>query len=214
MSKTIGVAIMAAGNSTRMGTQKLLLPIKGKPMIEHVIRTVLQIPWSQIVVICNHETTHPVQDILCSLTTTETDEVLSLHMKTNQPLSIHTVSSHEKSTSVKIATESFDPHIDGYLFIQGDQPFIDKDILLAIQNLFDSMNDKERNTIIAPVFAGERQSPVLFGAGWRKELMDLQGDLGGRALMHMAQSFVYELPWHDHKCFVDIDTEIEYHHWK
>ncbi len=37
----IGAIVLAAGRSRRMGTQKLLLPLRGQPMIAHVVSRAL-----------------------------------------------------------------------------------------------------------------------------------------------------------------------------
>src|ERR1041385_2820336 len=38
----IGAVVLAAGRSTRMGTQKLLLPWRGKPIIAHIVDELLE----------------------------------------------------------------------------------------------------------------------------------------------------------------------------
>ena len=40
MSVSIGAVVLAAGMAVRMGRQKLLLPLDGKPMLTHVLEVV------------------------------------------------------------------------------------------------------------------------------------------------------------------------------
>ncbi|WP_404980480.1 NTP transferase domain-containing protein, partial [Candidatus Hadarchaeum sp.] len=49
----IGAVILGAGESRRMGTQKLLLEIKGRPMLEWVIDSFKKVV-DEIVVVLGH----------------------------------------------------------------------------------------------------------------------------------------------------------------
>ncbi len=52
----IGVVILAAGASRRMGTQKLHLPIWGKPVLQHVIDAAIASAPEEIVVVTSDAT--------------------------------------------------------------------------------------------------------------------------------------------------------------
>ena len=47
--------VLAAGQSRRMGTQKLLLPWEGQPVIVHVVDELLRSPVDQIFVVIGEE---------------------------------------------------------------------------------------------------------------------------------------------------------------
>ncbi|RMI19354.1 MAG: hypothetical protein D6681_03025, partial [Calditrichaeota bacterium] len=48
--------ILAAGFSRRMkGTNKLLLPFRGKTVLETTVETVLEIPFREVVVVTGHD---------------------------------------------------------------------------------------------------------------------------------------------------------------
>lgn len=53
-STGITIAINAGGKSSRMGTDKALVPLAGKPMIEHVLARVVQINAFHTFLITNH----------------------------------------------------------------------------------------------------------------------------------------------------------------
>ena len=50
----LSIAIMAGGKSTRMGSDKALIPFRGKPMITHVIEQVRDLS-SRIVIVTNEQ---------------------------------------------------------------------------------------------------------------------------------------------------------------
>ena len=51
----VGAVILAAGASSRMGTNKLVLPVEGEPMVHRTVRRVLDAGYSPIVVVTGHE---------------------------------------------------------------------------------------------------------------------------------------------------------------
>ena len=51
MSVSIGAVVLAAGMAVRMGRQKLLLPLDGKPMLAHVLEVVAAVPFASRVVV-------------------------------------------------------------------------------------------------------------------------------------------------------------------
>lgn len=51
MSNRIGAVILAAGTASRMGRQKLLLPLAGQPLLSHVLGVVRKFPWADCIAI-------------------------------------------------------------------------------------------------------------------------------------------------------------------
>lgn len=51
----IGAVVLAAGASRRMGTNKLLLPVNGEPMVRRTVRRVIDAGCSPVVVVTGHE---------------------------------------------------------------------------------------------------------------------------------------------------------------
>jgi molybdenum cofactor cytidylyltransferase len=62
--------------------------------------------------------------------------------------------------------------------------------------------------IAAPSINGRRSNPVLFDRDTFADLLDLSGDIGGRALFSKYQ--VSWLPWVDATSAIDIDTPDDY----
>jgi molybdenum cofactor cytidylyltransferase len=51
----IAAIVPAAGMSTRMGRNKLLLPFKGKPLIVHAVETLLASKIEEVIVVLGNE---------------------------------------------------------------------------------------------------------------------------------------------------------------
>ena len=51
----ISVLVLAAGASTRMGRPKLLLPLAGRPIVQHVVDAALDTPAGEVLVVLGPE---------------------------------------------------------------------------------------------------------------------------------------------------------------
>src|SRR5262245_39820756 len=51
----VAAVVLAAGRSTRMGTQKLLLPLDGEPIVRRTVRQVCEAGFDEVVVIVGYE---------------------------------------------------------------------------------------------------------------------------------------------------------------
>ena len=58
--------------------------------------------------------------------------------------------------------------------------------------------------IVAPMVIDRRANPVLFDRATFPDLLELEGDVGGRALFYKYR--VEYLPWHDDRLLLDVDT--------
>jgi molybdenum cofactor cytidylyltransferase len=53
----IGAVVLAAGASTRMGANKLLLPVEGEPMVHRTVRRAIDAGCDPVVVVTGHDAT-------------------------------------------------------------------------------------------------------------------------------------------------------------
>jgi molybdenum cofactor cytidylyltransferase len=67
----------------------------------------------------------------------------------------------------------------------------------------------ELQPIVAPlVMMEQRSNPVLFDRATFPDLLQLEGDVGGRAIFSKYR--VEFMPWHDDRLLLDVDTEDDY----
>ncbi len=192
MKAAIGAVILAAGSASRMGRQKLLLPLAERPLLAHVLGTVQELPWAACVAVIGEPETELSQ--ICH--SYHISPVFNANRQSGQ------------ASSVKLALQMLPRQLDGILFLLGDQPLVSTALINAVVAQFEqAASDK---TIIVPCYQGQRCSPVLFGAHWRSSLAGLQGDTGGRQIIRNQTEWVIELSWPDPMPFYDADTWDEY----
>ncbi len=178
-----------------MGEQKLLLPLRGKPVLQWVLENVLASDVAEVVcVVRNLESLPPRISI-------RDEKMFWL---------INLAADRGQSTSAIAGLWAIDPNSEGALFVVGDQPMIRADIINALIERF------ERTTalIVAPGCKGQTRNPVLFRREIFPELLELSGDRGGRALIEKHKDRTAIVEWQDELSFVDLDVREDYERLK
>lgn len=184
---TITAIIMASGYSKRMGKDKLLLEYSGQTFIERTINTVSKCSFMEIILVARE---HKV------LSFGEGKDILVVENK-NADKGI--------SESIKLGVSNAE-NTDGYMFFTADQPFLEASM---IENLIQQFNDNPQNIII-PVFEGKRGNPVIFPSRLKTEFLELEGDIGGKAIIEKHKDIVKLIEISDSLSLVDVDTEESY----
>lgn len=180
--------IMASGFSRRMEDEKLLLKINGLPMVEHVIKSAHSSLIDEIILIYRRDGVKAVGKRYGVKT------VLNPHPEKGQSEAIKLGIAHALSES------------DGYMFFVGDQPYLSH---ATINRLIEFFN-RDKKSIIVPVYNGSRKNPVIFPAFLKKELLALEGDCGGRKLAERMESLVKLVSIESDLEGTDIDTREVY----
>jgi molybdenum cofactor cytidylyltransferase len=180
--------ILASGFSRRMNREKLILPVEGVPMLERVIR---------------------------AATASDLDEVLLVYKKNviralGQKyglLLVHNPHPEDgQSAAVKAGVKHAHQESLGFMFLVGDQPFLSMATINRLMSVFNT--DKSR--IVVPVYGTRRGNPVIFPSSLKQDLLLLEGDQGGRALMEKLQSRISLVPIPDEKEAMDVDSAEAY----
>ena len=91
----------------------------------------------------------------------------------------------------------------------GDQPAVDS---RTINRLVEEFQRSSRG-IIVPAYRGRRGNPVLLAATYKKELLALEGDIGGREVIAHHPDDVREVAVDSPGVVTDIDTPEDYRSW-
>jgi molybdenum cofactor cytidylyltransferase len=102
------------------------------------------------------------------------------------------------SLAAGIARES---QARGWVIALADMPNVRTETIRAI-----ATSVIERDSIVVPVYAGERGHPVGFSRRYRNELAQLSGDSGAKSVLQAHPSEVYRLAVDDPGIVLDIDT--------
>jgi molybdenum cofactor cytidylyltransferase len=183
----IAAIVLAAGRSSRMGSvNKLLEIIDGKPIIAYIVETAL------------------ASGAVCPVivvTGFEADRVAAALRGLDVTIVNNPDFEQGLSTSLRAGLAALPPDCDGALILLGDMPRIEPSDIAALIAAV-----KDRNTICVPINDGKVGNPILWGAAYFPEMMQLTGDSGAKQLLAKQPSSVVEVPIASDRIFTDIDT--------
>jgi molybdenum cofactor cytidylyltransferase len=177
--------ILAAGASSRFGEAKQLLDWHGQPFVRAVARTALEAGLSPVIVITGANS----ERVESAVRDLDVKVIHNSDWKTGQASSI-------KAGTLALQNVS----AGGAVFLLADQPQITTSVLRALVET----HAEKLFSIVAPMVMDQRANPVLFDRITFKDLMSIEGDVGGRAIFHKHR--VEYLPWHDDRLLLDVDT--------
>ncbi len=189
--QTVAAIILAAGRSSRMGSHKLLLPYRGRPMVSWVLAAACASQADPVIVVLGHEAER-VEGAL---------QADGAFLTVRNPRYAEGM-----STSLKVGLAAAPQEAAGALILLGDQPLITPQIIDAM--IAESARAPE--AIVAASYRGRRGNPVLFPRRYFAELEAISGDEGGRSVLARARERVRLLEIDDALAGRDIDTPQEY----
>ncbi len=183
----IAALLLAAGKSSRMGENKMLAEVDGRPMVARTAQRLLASRARPIVAVVGNRAG-------------EVDAALG-------KLPVERVTNPDfaegLSTSLKRGLTALPADVDGVVVCLGDMPLIagrDIDRLIA------AFNPLEGRAIIVPARRGRRGNPILWARQFFAEMMALSGDQGARKLIEEHADLVAEVEMENDAIFIDIDT--------
>jgi molybdenum cofactor cytidylyltransferase len=186
--QTAGI-ILAAGQSARFGQPKQLLDWKGKPFVRQVAETALHAGLWPVVVVTGSR----AADVESALDGLPVEIVRNEDWQSGQ------------GSSIAAGVRSLPKNIGAGIFLLADQPQIPADVIRALTE----SHAQNLPVVLAPLVLEEkRANPVLFDRVAFPDLLQLTGDVGGRALF--GKYHIEYLPWHDDALLLDVDTPEDY----
>ncbi|MBI2357652.1 MAG: nucleotidyltransferase family protein [Deltaproteobacteria bacterium] len=178
-----------------MGQQKLFLDFRGKPVLQWVLEAAMASALDEIVCV--------VRDL------EEAKKKVSLeHPKLRWVIN---EKAHEgQGTSIIAGLKAIDARSEAALFLVGDQPMIQSEVINGLIELF----RKNSKLIVVPTFHGQARNPVLFHRDLFPEILQLTGDRGARALIEKYREKSAFLEWPEESPFLDLDTWDDYERLK
>jgi molybdenum cofactor cytidylyltransferase len=187
--KRVKAVILAAGESSRMGRPKLLLPWKNTTVLGQTIRNVRE------------------SDVFDSLVITgaEADAIARIAREMGVPaLFNEKYATAEMLSSLQTAVAMLPEDIDAVLVVLGDQPLVEP----AVINQILSAYWRGEGEIIAPRYRSRRGNPVLIGRRYFKELLSLPPGSAPRDLLRKYP--VYSVEVASQSILLDIDKPSDY----
>ena len=189
--KTIPVVILAAGESSRMGQPKQLLPYKGKTLLQHAIHTASEAELSPIIVVLGAFR----EEILPAIQDHPVEILVNPNWKEGM------------GSSVRTGIQYVQNHIHGVkscLFMLCDQPLLTP---IHLKNLVDSQKG-ESGGIVATLYQEVTGVPMIFSEKFFPVLARAEGAIGARKLIKSFPDEISVVPFEG--ASQDVDTPEDY----
>jgi len=180
--------VLAAGTSSRMGRNKLIESVHGKPLVRRAVDAALASRLDPILVVTGHE----AEEIAAALRGTPVGFVHNSDYREGL------------STSLRSGVAAVPEDCDGAMILLGDMPGISATL---IDRLITEFDPSRGHAICVASARGQLGHPVLWSRSFFEDLAALSGDKGARALLdaNVGQSVSIEAG--DDAPLTDIDTQ-------
>ena len=186
----ICAVVLAAGESQRMGSQKLLLPFGGKTVIGHVVDELRGSDIEAVYVVVGHQGKRISDELSGRAVTIVTNPDYKRGML----------------SSVRCGLQALPQECETVLVALGDQPAITSELVNVMVQAFSS-TDKG---ILVPMYQGKRGHPLLFSISYRDEIVTSFDNIGLRGLLHAHPDDIFELNVSTPTILSDMDHPEDY----
>jgi molybdenum cofactor cytidylyltransferase len=188
IKENIGAVVLAAGAATRYGQPKQLLDYHGQPFVRVIAENALKAGLTPVIVVCGAYGPE-VSQVLDGL------PVFITHNPDWQT---------GQSSSLKVGIRQLPAKNGGAIFLLADQPQVSVELLRALVE----RHSQDLPAVLAPYVFDQRANPILFDRITFKDLSELTGDTGGRAIF--SKFSPRYLNWYDRRLLLDVDTPEDY----
>lgn len=188
MNTQIAGILLAAGGSSRINHPKQLLKIYRKYLINHIVDIIRQGGIDDLTIVLGNQSgkiSKVIQD--------KSAKVME-NRKWREGI----------ASSIRKGIGGLDSETKAAIIFVVDQPFLDPKLIRIILNIF----NKRYPPIVAPCINGQQCNPVLFSRILFPELLELEGQQGGKEIV--KNHTVDWVNWDDQKLLMDIDTIEDY----
>ena len=181
--------LLAAGQSKRFGNKnKLLAIINGKPIISHILDTLVEIyDPSELIVIIGHE------------------HKIIKNFIFNKDIKIVENINYKKGigTSIALGINNLDTEINGVMIIPADMPYINSKDLINLEKKFIEHNCEK---VVMPVHNSQIGNPAILPRNYFNTLKNLKDDFGAKSLIRKKDIITLKTEF---GTIFDIDTQEE-----
>ncbi|MDQ6802312.1 MAG: nucleotidyltransferase family protein [Acidobacteriota bacterium] len=179
----ITAIVLAAGQGSRLGKRKQLMPLNGKPLLQHALDRVNESAVDDIVVVLG----------------AFADEIRKQIKFNRERIVINPDYERGMSTSLQAGLRAVGD-AEAAIIALGDQPFVEAKTIDALVEEY----RRSQSPIVVPTYDGRRGNPVLIDRSLFERAMEIRGDVGFRAVF--GKDKVAEVPVSDSGVIIDIDT--------
>ncbi len=187
----ITAIVLAAGLSSRMGTQKLLLPWGETTVIGAVLKALKEAGISDIRVVTggiSAQLQHHIQDV------------------GGKRVYNKDFADGEMLTSIQVGLKDLEKKVEAILVVLGDQPQIEAEVVMEITKRYEATH----HSIIVPSYQMHRGHPWLLGQPYWEEVLAFKAPLTLRDLLNTHQQDIDYLTVNTPSILQDLDTPQDY----
>jgi len=183
--------VLSAGESSRMGSPKALLPIGEKSFLGRIVSALQATKAGKIVVVLGHN----AEEIRKKISGLPVTVVVNQNYARGQLSSlVAAIRSLERES------------VDGVLVHLVDHPFLDASL---VDRMIDGFYESKK-LIVVPRYRGRRGHPVIFSGALFPELVRTPLDQGAKAVVRAHRDDILEIDTEEEGVAIDIDTPEEY----
>ena len=158
----VAAIVLAAGSSRRMGTNKLLLPLEGEPLVRRAVRRCLAADFDRVVVVLGHESSR-VRAALDGL-----------------PCEIVENPDHARGvgTSIRTGVAFAADAADAVVMVLADMPYVTADMLRTVTSWYRGT----RPPVVVSEYGDVQAPPTLYDRALFARLLAIADDSGGKVV--------------------------------
>lgn len=173
--KPLAAAILAGGESRRMGTPKALLPYRGKTFAEHLLEV----------------TSHPRVSLRRIVVGAHAAEIRARVIAADAEFVVNQDWQRGQLSSIQAAIRSLPAEsTSGLLLSPVDHPLVSVQLIAQLIEAFDASG----KLIVLPTYRGRRGHPLIFAASLYSEILAAPPDVGARQVVWAHAGELLETP--------------------
>jgi molybdenum cofactor cytidylyltransferase len=187
----LAALILAAGESSRMGSDKALLLYRGKPFVDVIAANARIAGFSPVAVVLGHH----ARKIRRVARLEGVDVVINPEYRSGQ------------TSSLQAGLRALEPaEADGVLFCLVDHPAVSQDVMQQLGAAY----RRSHAHVVVPVWRGRHGHPILIGRPLFRELLELSPEKGADAVIREYRDATSWLELGDPSVLFDVDQPEDY----
>lgn len=160
----VPAVVLAAGASTRLGRPKQLLPLAGRPVLQHVVDAAVAAGVPEVVVVLGHAAA---------------DVRSALRADPRVRTVLNPAYASGLASSLRAGLRALGEDVEAAVILLGDQPDVPAEAIRRVLSAY----EESGAAIVEAWYRGTRGHPILFDRCLWPRLEALHGDEGARSLL-------------------------------
>ena len=186
---SVAGVVLAAGSSTRMGQNKLLLPIGGESILRRAVRRALSAGLDPVIVVVGPEAPRVRAELV--------------------GLSVHPVANPDPSRGIQTSRQAgiaaVPPEARAAVFLLADMPFVTEEMIAALVRRY----RESTAPLVISEYEGAQAPPTLYDRALFPELLAAEGDEGSKTVIQRHAAEAVAVAW-PAAALADLDRPEDY----